>query len=246
MAKKKYYAVVRGRKPGIYDHWSGQDGAEAQVKGYTDALYKGFATLSDSQEWYSSISGGKEPALNIKRMESESSNRVDQRTALKVGKVVIYTDGSAITNPGPGGYGVVLLSGNKRREFSGGYRLTTNNRMELTACIIGLKSLKTKSEVVLFSDSKYVVDSILKGWARRWWANRWMKNKREKVENHDLWRQLLRLCDQHEVEFVWVPGHAGNPENERCDQLSREAAKSPKLPPDIVFEQQQNQAPTLF
>jgi ribonuclease HI len=179
-------------------------------------------------------------------MESESSSRVDQRTALKVGKVVIYTDGSAITNPGPGGYGVVLLSEKKRREFSGGYRLTTNNRMELTACIIGLKSLNTKSEVVLFSDSKYVVDSIEKGWARRWWANRWMKNKREKVENHDLWRQLLRLCDQHEVEFVWVPGHAGNPENERCDQLSREAAKSPNLPPDLVFEQQQNQAPTLF
>lgn len=246
MAKKKYYAVVEGRKPGIYDQWSGQQGAEAQVKGYTDARFKGFATLLDASEWYSSKTSGKEPSLYFKATESESTSGVKQQDALKAGKVVIYTDGSAINNPGPGGYGVVLLSGKKRQEFSGGYRLTTNNRMELTACIIGLKYLKTKSKVVLYSDSKYVVDSIEKGWARRWWANRWMKNKREKVENHDLWRQLLRLCDQHEIEFVWVPGHAGNPENERCDQLSKQAANRPDLPPDIAFEQEHKQPPTLF
>ena len=118
--------------------------------------------------------------------------------------------------------------------------------MELTACITGLKSLIGKSKVDLYSDSKYVVDSITKGWAKRWWANRWMRNKREKVENHDLWRQLLRLCDQHEVEFVWVPGHAGNPENERCDQLSKQAARRKNLPQDVEFEQQQAQPPTLF
>jgi len=168
------------------------------------------------------------------------------QAALKEGKVVIYTDGGAINNPGPGGYGVVVLSGKKRQEYSGGYRLTTNNRMELAACIRGLQALDDKSKVVIYSDSKYVVDSITKGWAKRWWANRWMRNKREKVENHDLWRQLLRSCDQHEVEFVWVPGHAGNPENERCDQLSKQAARQKNLPADVEFEKHQAQPPTLF
>jgi ribonuclease HI len=246
MAKKKFYAVVKGRKPGIYDLWSGRKGAEAQVKGFTGASYKGFANLADAKGWYSSETGGKEAVLYIKTAESELPGGLDHQDALRADKVVIYTDGGAINNPGPGGYGVVLLSGKKRQEFSGGFRLTTNNRMELTACIIGLKSLKNKRQVVLYSDSKYVVDSIEKGWARRWWANRWMKNKREKVENHDLWRQLLRLCDLHEVEFVWVAGHAGNPENERCDQLSRQAARQSNLPPDIQFEKQQEQSPTLF
>jgi len=246
MSKKKYYAVVEGRKLGIYDLWFGKNGAEAQVKGYTGAVYKGFATLADAKQWYSSKTGGKKPAVFIKTTVSESPASDRHQAALKAGKVVIYTDGGAINNPGPGGYGVVLLSGKKRQEFSGGYRLTTNNRMELTACIIGLKSLKTKSKIIVYSDSKYVVDSIEKGWAKRWWTNRWMKNKREKVENHDLWRQLLRLCDQHEIEFVWVPGHAGNPENERCDQLSKQAARRKNLLPDIEFEKQQTQSPTLF
>ena len=246
MSKKKYYAVVKGRQPGIYDLWAGQKGAEAQVKGYTGAVYKGFATLADAKQWYGSKTGGRKPDLFVKTTVSESPAGDRHQTALKAGKVVIYTDGSAIKNPGPGGYGVVLLSGKKRQEFSGGYRLTTNNRMELAACIVGLKSLKAKSRIILYSDSKYVVDSIEKGWARRWWANRWMRNKREKVENHDLWRQLLRLCDQHEVEFVWVAGHAGNPENERCDQLSKQAALQKGLPPDIEFEKQQAQPPALF
>jgi ribonuclease HI len=246
MRRKKFYAIVKGRQPGIYDLWSGQEGAEAQVKGYTGAVYKGFATLADAKQWYHSKTGGRKPDLFVKTTVSESPVGDRHQTALKAGKVVIYTDGSAIKNPGPGGYGVVLLSGKKRQEFSGGYRLTTNNRMELTACIVGLKNLGTKSQVVIYSDSKYVVDSITKGWARRWWANRWMKNKREKVENHDLWRQLLRLCDQHEVEFIWVPGHAGYPENERCDQLSKQAARQENLPPDLEFEKQQAQPPALF
>ena len=246
MAKKKYYAVVQGRKPGIYDLWFGKNGAEAQIKGYTGAVYKGFAALADAKQWYSSKTGGKKPALFIKKTVSEAPAGDHHHAALEAGKVVIYTDGGAINNPGPGGYGVVLLSGKKRQEFSGGYRFTTNNRMELTACITGLKSLIGKSQVDLYSDSKYVVDSITKGWAKRWWANRWMRNKREKVENHDLWRQLLRLCGQHEVNFVWVAGHAGNPENERCDQLSKQAARRKNLPPDVEFEKQQTQPPKLF
>ena len=246
MSKKKYYAVVKGRRSGIYDLWFGKKGAEAQIKGYNGAVYKGFATLADAQQWYVSKTGGKKAALFIKNTVSDPPAGDRHQTALVEGKVVIYTDGGAINNPGPGGYGVVVLSGKKRQEFSGGFRLTTNNRMELTACIIGLKSLIDKSRIDLYSDSKYVVDSITKGWAKRWWTNRWMRNKNEKVENHDLWRQLLRLVDQHEVRFVWVAGHAGNPENERCDQLSKQAARRKNLPPDVEFEKKQKQPPTLF
>jgi len=114
--------------------------------------------------------------------------------------------------------------------------LTTNNRMELMACIIGLKALKRILSVVIYSDSKYVVDGITKGWAERWKANGWMKNKREPAKNPDLWEQLLALCEKHEVEFEWVKGHAGNKENERCDQFAQKAAALKNLPPDKVYE----------
>jgi ribonuclease HI len=147
-------------------------------------------------------------------------------------QITIYTDGACTGNPGPGGYGVVLLFNNHRKELSGGYKLTTNNRMEIMAAIVGLESLKETCAVTLYSDSKYVVDAIQKGWASRWKAKGWMRNKKDKALNPDLWEQLLKLCEQHDVEFRWVRGHAGNVENERCDQLAVMAAKQPNLPAD--------------
>ena len=135
-------------------------------------------------------------------------------------------------NPGPGGYGVVLRYGDNRRELSGGYRLTTNNRMELMAVIKALEALNQPCRVILHSDSRYVVDAISKGWARKWQANGWQRNKREKAVNPDLWETLLRLCQTHQVEFRWVRGHAGDAENERCDRLAVQAAKQPDLPAD--------------
>jgi len=149
---------------------------------------------------------------------------------------VIYADGAAINNPGPGGYGVVLLHKRKRTELSGGLRLTTNNRMELLACIVGLGALKFRCHVVVYSDSKYVVDCIAKGWAKKWRTNGWQRTRDQKAENPDLWAQLLDLCDKHEVEFRWVKGHAGQPENERCDQLASQAAAKQDLPPDTAYE----------
>src|SRR5262245_578798 len=116
-------------------------------------------------------------------------------------KVVIYTDGACLGNPGPGGYGVVLLYNNTRKEISGGFRLTTNNRMEIFAAIAGLKALKTSCEVTIYSDSQYVVDAIMRGWASRWKANGWRRNKKDMAVNADLWEQLLNLCAQHEVKF---------------------------------------------
>ena len=150
--------------------------------------------------------------------------------------VIVHTDGACTGNPGPGGYGAVLARGDNRRELSGGYRRTTNNRMELMGPIKSLESLKASCRVTLYSDSRYVVDAVEKGWAKRWQANGWMRNKKEPAINPDLWTQLLALCEQHDVEFRWVRGHAGNPENERCDQLAVQAAQQSNLPIDDGYE----------
>jgi ribonuclease HI len=150
--------------------------------------------------------------------------------------VVIYTDGACTGNPGPGGYGVVMLYNQHRKELSGGFRLTTNNRMEMMAAIAALQALNQPCEVVLHSDSKYLVDAMSKGWALKWRANGWKRNRTESAKNPDLWQQLLDLCAHHQVDFRWVRGHAGNRENERCDQLAVAAAKLPDLPIDQGYE----------
>ena len=152
-------------------------------------------------------------------------------------QVKIYTDGACHGNPGPGGYGVVMLYGPHRKELTGGFRATTNNRMELMAVIAALESLKEDCTVELYSDSRYVVDSYQSGAARRWRANGWMRDRKNKALNPDLWGRLLDLCESHRVDMFWVEGHAGNPENERCDQLSVQAARGGRnLPADEVYE----------
>ncbi len=150
--------------------------------------------------------------------------------------VTIYTDGACVGNPGPGGYGTVLLHGDRRRELSGGYRRTTNNRMELLAAIVGLEALKGRCRVTLHSDSQYLVNAMEKGWAEKWRANGWRRGKRGKALNPDLWDRLLGLCEHHDVKFHWVRGHSGNPENERCDKLAVEAAHQKGLLVDEAYE----------
>ncbi|MEG6521252.1 ribonuclease HI [Desulfotomaculum sp. 1211_IL3151] len=153
--------------------------------------------------------------------------------AANLKEITMYTDGACSGNPGPGGYGVVMLYKGHRKELSAGYRNTTNNRMEMLAVIIGLETLKEKCNVTLYTDSQYVVNAIEKGWAKKWRANGWMRNKKEPALNADLWERMLGLCNFHQVKFIWVKGHAGNPENERCDQLAVEASKQPNLPEDV-------------
>ena len=150
--------------------------------------------------------------------------------------ITVHTDGACIGNPGPGGYGAVLEYQGTRKELSGGFRLTTNNRMELLAVIKALEALKEPCRVTVYSDSRYVVDAIENGWAKRWRAKAWMRNKKEAAINPDLWNRLLQLTEQHDVTLQWVRGHAGNVENERCDQLAVEAASRHDLPPDDVYE----------
>jgi ribonuclease HI len=151
-------------------------------------------------------------------------------------QVTIYTDGACLGNPGPGGYGAVLLDGPHRQEISGGFRLTTNNRMEIMAVIAALEALKEPCRVTLYSDSQYVVNAMTRGWARRWKANGWKRNQREAAVNPDLWERLLDRCDQHQVEFRWLRGHSGIAENERCDQLAVNAAKQPGLLEDTGYK----------
>jgi ribonuclease HI len=146
-------------------------------------------------------------------------------------EIIIYTDGAARGNPGPGGYGVVLISGRHRLEKSEGFRLTTNNRMELMAVITGLESLKiTGSSVVVYTDSRYVADSVEKGWIFRWESKAFKKKK-----NPDLWIRFLKVFRNHKVKFVWIKGHASNPENELCDRLAVEASGKDNLQEDIGY-----------
>lgn len=144
------------------------------------------------------------------------------------GKITIYTDGAARGNPGPGGYGVILISGKHRLEKSEGYKLTTNNRMELLAVIAGLEALKIQgSTVVVYTDSKYVADAVEKGWLFQWESKNFKKKK-----NQDLWMRFLKVYRQHRVRFKWIKGHNNNPENEKCDRLAVEASGKPDLMED--------------
>jgi len=147
-------------------------------------------------------------------------------------KIKIYTDGAAKGNPGPGGYGVVMTAGKHRKEFSAGFRLTTNNRMELLSVIVALESIKTeKADVEIWSDSKYVVDAVEKGWVFGW-----QKKDFKGKKNDDLWRRFLKIYPKHRVTFHWLKGHNGHPENELCDKLAVEASNQGNLATDEWYE----------
>ena len=153
------------------------------------------------------------------------------------GQIVIYTDGAARGNPGPGGLGVVMKFGKHRRELSEGYRLTTNNRMELLAVIRGLEALKRDDlSVKIYTDSRYVSDAINKGWIFNWETKRFKKKK-----NVDLWQLFLKLYRKYKVQFIWVKGHASIPENERCDQLAVEASYGTSLKEDTGYVENQDE-----
>ena len=160
--------------------------------------------------------------------------------------VEIYTDGACSPNPGPGGYGVIVARDGERLELAGGFRKTTNNRMEMLAAIKGLKSVDGDGgdglDIAIFSDSRYLVDMFNGGYAKRWQANGWMRDPRHRALNEDLWGELLGLADAHRVRFNWVRGHSEHPENERCDELAVEARRADDLPPDEAYEKAVAQA----
>lgn len=167
-----------------------------------------------------------------------------QEAASLLTDVTIYTDGGCEPNPGAGGYGALVVCGNQTREISGGFQLTTNNRMEIFAAIAGLEALTAPSQVTLVSDSRYVVDSMTLSWAKRWRANGWWRTKKERAVNADLWERLLALCERHRVTFEWVKGHAGHEQNERCDVLAMKALKQPDLPADPGYVPRPEESPS--
>lgn len=150
-------------------------------------------------------------------------------------QVQIFTDGACSGNPGPGGYGVILRCEGREKEISAGYQMTTNNRMELMAAIAGLEALKIPCDVVLYSDSKYLTDAVNLGWVYGWEKKGWVKSDRKPALNADLWKRLLRLLQTHRVQLIWVKGHAGHPENERCDALAVSAYQGGQLQQDSGF-----------
>ncbi|MEA3468468.1 MAG: ribonuclease HI [Thermodesulfobacteriota bacterium] len=229
MAKKKFYAVVSGLKPGIYTSWPE---AEAQVKGYGGAKFKGFASRAEAEAWMDNPPEWQQKKKPVKKKTTPYESPV-----VSGDRIEIYTDGGAINNPGPGGYGVVILAEDTIRELTGGYLHTTNNRMELMACIQGIEALPSrKRKVALFSDSKYVVNGISKGWAREWRKRGWLKSDGKPAVNPDLWEMLLDLTQGLDISFHWVKGHAGHPLNERCDQLAVQSARGDGLVEDFGYK----------
>ncbi len=221
----KYYAIAQGRKTGIFTSWSE---TEQQVRGFTNAIFKSFKTREEAEAFLRnpSFSSTGKSSKKIKKVYPAEENYPS-------GTIVVYTDGGAIGNPGPGGYGVVIKD---KTELSGGYNLTTNNRMELKAVMIAMEALEEeKSPILLHSDSKYVINGLNKGWARNWKKNHWIKSDGNPAKNADMWARLLDLQAGLDISFKWVKGHDGNPLNERCDELANGTAKKKGMPDDLGY-----------
>jgi len=154
-------------------------------------------------------------------------------------EIEIYSDGACLGNPGRGGWSAILKYGDKRKEISGGFRLTTNNRMELYAIIQALKAINKnkKYNIIIYSDSNLIISAFTKGWIDKWIINNWKRNKKDKVLNEDLWKELLNELTKHNVKFIWIKGHAGNPENELCDRLAKAAASGNNFEIDKAYEE---------
>lgn len=247
--KKSIYIVLRGRQPGVYPHWEGSEGAKIQVEGFAKAVYKGFYTTEEAYNWLKSQPKvllspplAKWLAEQEKPLENHSSNSKPLRSLiedhLRAGGTVIFTDGSTLGNPGPGGYAAVILHDQNRREISGGFRFTTNNRMELYACIAALESLQPPAQVLLITDSAYVYRAVTEGWLQRWAKNGWRRKDGQTIENPDLWQRLFDLMQVFSTEFLWIKGHNATTENEVCDRLAKLAAQSAGLPPDKGYHRQ--------
>lgn len=221
--KKKYYAVAVGRSCGIYENWPS---AEAQVKGFPGARYKGFGSRGEAEAWL-------ENPLYAGKKEDQAAARQPE---IRAGAIAVYTDGGCLGNPGPGGYGVVIDLDGQKLELSGGFRRTTNNRMELLAVIVALEAVSRYGRPVdLCSDSSYVINALDKGWAVRWRQAGWRRADGGAVANLDLWQRLVDLVATIDLRFHWIKGHAGHAENERCDVLAGNAAQGADLPEDSGF-----------
>ena len=230
----KFYAVARGRKTGIFTSWPD---AERQVKGFAGARFKSFKTKQEALAFLEdpvyTNSASSTKKLGDTPKKKKNGHQQQTKHEYPENAVMVYTDGGAIGNPGPGGYGVVFETG---ATFSGGFNLTTNNRMELLAVIVALETLEGETRpICLHSDSRYVVNGITKNWAQAWKRRGWKKSDGTPAMNPDLWQRLLDLLPDLDIRFIWVKGHAGNPLNEACDHLANSTARMSGLADDTGY-----------
>ena len=182
-----------------------------------------YQVVEDNQPSDNNIS---DSSSNVEPIEDTSG--IDIASVLRPAmKIEIWTDGASVHNPGPGGYGILFEYQGQKWERTGGFRRTTNNRMEIMGALLALETLPEKCKVVIYTDSQYVVNSIMKGWAKRWRSKGWKRKDNKRVPNADLWERMLQMCDKHKVEFKWVKGHNLNVNNNRCDRLAHSAARKP-------------------
>lgn len=243
--KKSIYIILKGYKPGVYQQWEGPEGAKIQVEGFANAVFKGFYTAEEAYNWLKAQAKEPLPASLQRWLAEQEHGAANQPSKslnslienhLSTGGIVIFTDGSSLGNPGPGGYAAIILSKQNRREICGGFRFTTNNRMELYACIAALESIQPPQEVFLITDSAYVYRANTEGWLQRWAKNGWKRHDGKTIENLDLWQRLYHLCQIFTVEFYWIKGHNATVENERCDHLAVTSAQAPHLPEDQGYQ----------
>lgn len=213
-----FYAVKKGRQPGVYNSW---DECSEQINGFSGAIYKKFKVESDAQAFVSGEAISSVKTSNAAEVQNNASDVLTDKT------VSLYTDGACSGNPGPGGFGyAVVVNGVLSLKGSGGLKSTTNNQMEISAVIEGLKAIPKNCSVTVYSDSSYVVNAFQKHWIDSWKHRNWVKNDGSPVLNRGLWEQLLSVIAKHkEVNFVWVKGHVGNKYNELCDKLAVEAIR---------------------
>ena len=222
MAKQKFYVVWEGVTPGVYTSWTD---CQLQIKGYEGAKYKSFDTREEAERALATS-----PYAYIGKNAKKKSEKVSSETLPAcVIDNSLAVDAACSGNPGPGGWGAILRFRTAQKvyekELSGGEANTTNNRMEMTALLEALRQLKEPCAIDLYSDSKYVIDSLQKGWARGWRARGWKKADKSPALNPDLWAPLLAESEKHEITYHWLKGHAGHPENERCDRMAVEQSK---------------------
>lgn len=255
MAKQKFYVVWSGREPGIFTTWAE---CQAQVRGFAGARFKAYPSRAEAEKAFiesedvkiyggpskddvGATSGGgsssSSSSSKVKpKVKSSRGKPAPHAAAFARGEWVLYTDGGADPNPGPGGFGVVVMRLDAdRQELYGGYEKTTNNRMELMGWIKGLQATPVDAEVAVFSDSKYVGDMFAKGFAHGWRERSWRTSSKKPAANIDLWSALLKLTDERQVTFTFVRGHTGVPENERCDELATQAMAE-TLVPDVGYQ----------
>ena len=220
-----FYAIKTSLGEKIVESWD--ECVKFRDLAPSNAKFKKFAKVEDAQEFLRSLGGigaapKKDETFAVPLVSSPVSEKKKSNPNNKQSRphVIIYSDGACSGNPGPGGWGAILRYGEHEKELSGGEQNTTNNRMELTGVICALQILKEPCIVELYSDSKYVIDALEKGWARSWRDKGWVKSDKKPALNPDLWKTLLSLCETHQVHTHWVKGHAENPYNNRCDQLA--------------------------